>query len=503
MDYKSGLTFKTQYSFIGEVCDNDNGKPSYLETFNRFITFKKASIYCYLPDYKEGFHVKYTEIQAVSAPLNISGSVETFYAIFTFRRLNSIDSALCQFKMSAVTETMTGYFKSMDHDDRITYKQPLSSCQAYKEMSDGDLNKYYQERTQNYNYQMETTVNEPAIFAMNGARFTAIVIDTPSQRNNFNKVIFIGLSNGRVIKLLTMPVETKKRIYQQPIVVQEYQILEHGQAINSLIVTKQGKLIAVSDETIRSVDLDVACLEEHPNCSSCLKNQDPYCVWSTAQSKCVSLLVGKIAVSLQQDLVRDFRQCLNPEEIEYTMHTLNSDDLSARQHTVESMNTENRTGNLLVYILVTAVLTCLASVGLTCLIINKRNQMSEYLSRHLSTTFSFSTTSYNNNNSSPKLSSGQEFYMPTKPLLSHSLTRGKPADHTKPLTTVNTNLIDCQQQYSPSSDLLLSSNSSQPINDTLSWSNESCCFTGHHRECDRYSRQSSPVLNGKVHGRQV
>ena len=76
MDVKSGLTFKTPFSQIGQVCQNDNGKGSYLENVNRFVTFQKASIYCYLPDYKDGFHVKYTEIQAVSEPISLGSNEE-------------------------------------------------------------------------------------------------------------------------------------------------------------------------------------------------------------------------------------------------------------------------------------------------------------------------------------------------------------------------------------------------------------------------------------------
>ena len=46
------------------------GRSSFSEEANRFVTFKKALIYCYLPDYKDGFHIKYSEIRAyLSHPL--------------------------------------------------------------------------------------------------------------------------------------------------------------------------------------------------------------------------------------------------------------------------------------------------------------------------------------------------------------------------------------------------------------------------------------------------
>jgi len=351
--------------------------------------------------------------------------------------MNSVDSALCKFKMSTVEETMSNYFKSMDHDDRITFKQPPKTCQAYKEMSDANLNKYYQERTQNYNYQMEATVNEPAIFAMNGVRFTAIAVDPPRQSNNFNQVIFIGLDNGRVLKLLTQPLVTEKKTFHQPTVVQEYQMFESNQAVNSLII-KRGKLIAISDETIRSVDLDVSCVVEHPTCFSCTSAQDPYCAWSTSQSRCVSLLVE----GQQEDLVKASKECSSPSDVEYTIKTLSSNTnfeygefAGPQSQAVKARNQyEERTRSLVVAIFLTALLTCLLSVALTCLLISKRSKMTEYLSRHLSTTLSSnrstssSTTSYNNYNTknltkttartanSPK-PVFQNFYMTIKPFL--------------------------------------------------------------------------------------
>ena len=59
-DDTNGLTFKT---YVGEVCANDNGRASFSDNTNRFITFKKSLIYCYLPDYKYEYHLKYTEIR--------------------------------------------------------------------------------------------------------------------------------------------------------------------------------------------------------------------------------------------------------------------------------------------------------------------------------------------------------------------------------------------------------------------------------------------------------
>ena len=122
---------------------------------------------------------------------------DTFYAIFTFRRANSIDSALCKYKVSTVQNTMKGYFKSMEHHkDSITYRRPLESCNKYKELKESTLNEYNKEMNKYYKFEMEQTVNEPALFALSNVKFTSIVIDPASLNNNFNDVIFIGTDNG-------------------------------------------------------------------------------------------------------------------------------------------------------------------------------------------------------------------------------------------------------------------------------------------------------------------
>lgn len=527
MDIKNGLTFKTPFSLIGEICKNDNGKGSYLENIKRFITFKKAVIYCYLPDYKDGFHVKYSEIQAVSKPISLSGDdSDVFYAIFTFRRLNSVDSALCQYKFATVRDTMTGYFKSMDHDDRIYYKKPLSTCEAYKEMTDSDLKRYYNERTQNYNFQMEQTVNEPALFALNNVKFTSIAVDSPNAQNNFNEVIFIGLEDGRVIKLLIRPIGLKKnnQKFQQPIIVQEFKLFTT--TVNSLIIdSKSGKLIALSNEEIRSIDLDAGCTK-NSECGGCLNTQDPYCAWSVHDSKCISLAHA----SQGENLIRISRHSqvsacnnISSNDVQYAIveNLENESTFYSELNAPKSVRGTDETDNLLVAIFLTALLTCLLSVGLTCLLINKRYKMADYLSRNLSTTLSSnrstssSTTSYNNYKTDKYMASRtdskskpryQNFYQQSlKPLLDNSLFSKKNAQSTRYNPTVNTNVSsssDCTQ-HSPNSEL------TQPksINDTLSSSNESCCFDPQslsddchiHQNCDRYTKRpySSPIGSKK------
>lgn len=460
--------------------------------------------------------------QTISLNENDAISDDVFYAIFTFRRSNSVDSALCKYKMSKVEETMKSYFKSMAHSDRIVYKKPLDTCDSYLELSDTEIKKYYNEMTQNYKFQMEQNIYEPALFALNNAKFTAIAVDSPRVENNFNEVVFIGLEDGRVFKILIQPLKFMKngQKFNQPTIVQEYKFFEAP--VKSLVInTDSGKLVAISDELIRSIDLASSCQNVNIyRCGQCLKLQDPYCAWSITSQSCQGL------TDTNEDMIKVSRfpgrpQC-SPETADYEIEAVNSPILAQK-----NKNTEN----LLTAIFLTALLTCLLSVGLTCLLINKRLKMSNYLTKNLSTTISSNrssasstTTSYNNyttekflptikiEKTKPKYQRCQNFYISSvKPILDHSIFSKKKHepqryDIASAAPTVNTNIsssTDCTQN-SPNSESL------QPksINDTLSSSNESCCFDAHtlsddcqtHINCERYTKRSysSPLSAKKM-----
>lgn len=106
--------------------------------------------------------------------------------------------------MSGVDQVMSGYFKSMEHaSDSIVYKRPLRTCDEYKRMNEPTLNEYYREMSKYYKFQMEQNVNDRAIFAMSNTKFTAIAVDGAREANGHNNVLFVGLSDGRVLKMLT------------------------------------------------------------------------------------------------------------------------------------------------------------------------------------------------------------------------------------------------------------------------------------------------------------
>ncbi|RNA33029.1 hypothetical protein BpHYR1_008412 [Brachionus plicatilis] len=88
--HQKEIFFKTFESYVGEVCAEDDGKNAN-DLLKRFVSFKKTNINCYLPDYAEMAHTKYTEIQQVTRPIEVmnqnTGQMDqVFYAVFSARR---------------------------------------------------------------------------------------------------------------------------------------------------------------------------------------------------------------------------------------------------------------------------------------------------------------------------------------------------------------------------------------------------------------------------------
>jgi hypothetical protein len=62
-DFNNDVSFKVPTSYVGEICANDQGRMSFSDASRRFLTFKKTAINCYIPDFADMMHIKYTEIR--------------------------------------------------------------------------------------------------------------------------------------------------------------------------------------------------------------------------------------------------------------------------------------------------------------------------------------------------------------------------------------------------------------------------------------------------------
>lgn len=162
--------------------------------------------------------------------------------------------------------------------------QPYGSCSDYKSLTSEEIDSYYRGINANNKFQMEQTVNSRALFALNSAKFTSIAVD--ASLGDGNHVIYIGMDNGRLLKIVNVASNIAPG-HSQPVIVSEYEMFGNQMPITNVILSASaGRVLAVSNRAIRSVRVDAGC-ERFTTCRKCLDAQDPYCVWSGSKSKCV------------------------------------------------------------------------------------------------------------------------------------------------------------------------------------------------------------------------
>jgi len=479
--------------------------------------------------------------EAVSKPIKrfnstLNKNEDVFYAIFTFRRVNSVDSALCKYKVESIENTMKGFFKSMEyHEDSITYRKPLDSCSKYKNLKESTLNEYNKEMNKYYKFEMEQNVNEPALFALNNIKFTSLAVDQASWTNNFNDVIFIGTEDGRVIKLITreITIDSNRKKFLQPIILQEYQIFDN-KPITNLIVhfnDNHTKLIAISDEKIKSVQLDSFC-KSYLSCAECVVSQDPYCFWSVSNSRCAPINSHhKNEPTISDPLNGDINKCYEMKSngnessldlnVLYSIKTeiqtdsgsttnqINFDSTVFRKldSIVNKNSISNGSGNsLLIAIFLTALISSLASIMFTWLFIKKRYQMAEYVAKHLlqtSVTSSnqskrSSTSSYNNytgqkfQDSKSNQQKCANYYEKPNKKVHKDLNGPRYITPDSPITSTTVTNMD-SDQHSPNANQLLT----HSLNSALSSSDDSFepPQINHNRRNLMFSANNSDIIN--------
>ncbi len=197
------------------------------------------------------------------------------------------------YKLNSIETAMQGPFKNNPSDNTPnTFEKPLSTCDDYTKMNTIESGAYYRDITKNHKFEMEQSISERAVFALNDVKFTSLAVDSLGGGSVENHVIYLGLSDGRVIKLAVKPIVFKNSVHYQPTILSEIQMFENrGAPVDSLLLfNKPGvvsrRLVAISAQQIKSISLQPAC-EVHDSCQKCVIAQDPYCAWSKIEFKCV------------------------------------------------------------------------------------------------------------------------------------------------------------------------------------------------------------------------
>ena len=125
------------------------------------------------------------------------------------------------------------------------------------------------------------------------SQFREIAIDPQIKTSDGQvyDIMFVGTDKGQVLKIVNSANKVPGDKTQQPVLVEELQILKFGEPILGLQLSegseKSDKSIVV---TARDEILAVPLQRCHVanTCSACVQLQDPYCGWDVVSSKCVS-----------------------------------------------------------------------------------------------------------------------------------------------------------------------------------------------------------------------
>ena len=96
---------------------------------------------------------------------------------------------------------------------------------------------------------------------------------------------------GQVLKLVSTETKVEGGKSNQPVIIEELQVLPYGQPVLGLQITQKSEagsksLLVTSSSSLLSVPLQRCGVAG--SCSACLALQDPYCGWDVVSSLCVS-----------------------------------------------------------------------------------------------------------------------------------------------------------------------------------------------------------------------
>jgi len=214
-------------------------------------------------------------------------------------------NAICAFQISDVLDTFEGPFKEQEtansnwlpvRDMKVPDPRPGRCSQDSQKLPESSL-RFIQDHSI-----MDKAV--PAYFG-GSPLFIRANIEYPSQWREIATdpqvktadgqvydILFIGTDKGQILKIVnTNDKADEVKSPQQPILIEELQVLKYGEPILNIKITKGSEksprsLLVTSNDEIMSLPLQRCHVAT--TCSACVALQDPYCGWDLVSSKCVS-----------------------------------------------------------------------------------------------------------------------------------------------------------------------------------------------------------------------
>ncbi|VDO64928.1 unnamed protein product [Heligmosomoides polygyrus] len=270
------------YARVARVCRNDKGgaRPAN----ERWTSFVKARLNCSLPSATPFY---FNELKAVSDPVATSANDHRVYAVFSTPDSDVRMSAVCAFSMKRIREEFDyGTFKQQRtvnslwvpyNRNEIPRPRPGACVPDSTRLPESTVS--FITRTPLMHRAIESINGPMLIEGSERADLTQIAVlpHVDSVNGQHYDIIYIGTSDGRVLKLIETVGNTT--------VIESITVFSRTIPVVNLLTTPRQLVVVSSDEV---ATIDVHHCNEPDSCNRCVALQDPHCAWDLTIARCVN-----------------------------------------------------------------------------------------------------------------------------------------------------------------------------------------------------------------------
>ncbi|KAH1177165.1 hypothetical protein KIL84_010867 [Mauremys mutica] len=287
---------------VARVCKGDVGGARTLQ--KKWTTFLKARLVCSIPEQQLHFN----RLQAVYTLGGTTWRDTTFFGLFQARWGDVDVSAVCQYHIEDVRKAFEGPYKEYReqaqkwgrYSDQVPSPRPGACITDWHRQNGVASSLELPDNTLNF-AKKHPLMDEPVLprhgrplLLKKDANFTRLVVDRVRGLDGASyNVLFIGTGDGWLHKALVLP----SRVH----LVEELQVFEPAQPIESLMLAHQKKLLFAGSRS-QVARLPLADCAKYRSCADCVLAKDPYCAWSRNASRCLRA-DGSDGSLLVQDVV--------------------------------------------------------------------------------------------------------------------------------------------------------------------------------------------------------
>ncbi|XP_078095671.1 semaphorin-4C [Mustelus asterias] len=265
---------------VARVCKGDMGGARTLQ--KKWTTFLKARLLCSIPEQQLHFN----KIQTIYTLTESNWTKTLFFGIFRAQWADVDVSAICQYRIEDIQRAFEGPYKEYRdqaqkwgrYSDKVPSPRPgacitnshrVNGFNTSLELPDNTLN--FAKKHPLMDDLVQPVGRRPLLIQKN-VNYTQIVVDrVQAADGNRYSVLFIGTGGGWLHKAVVIG----SRIH----IIEELQLFETSQPVESLAISKQKKLLFAGSRS-HVVQVPFAECEKYRSCEDCVLARDPYCVWT-------------------------------------------------------------------------------------------------------------------------------------------------------------------------------------------------------------------------------